>query len=150
MRAIHETTSRSDPHPHPGRPAHRAARGLRIALGAATKVLLAALLSAALAAAPAQAASAPHYDVPRGFTRCPDAKAWHGFFKWASADHATCTAAARFMRAYAGKADGAKLPTRVDGYTCRIFYWRNSDGDVYASRHTCTRGAVTVRFYGEV
>ena len=28
-------------------------------------------------------AAGPHYDVPRGYTRCPHAVAWHGFFKWA-------------------------------------------------------------------
>jgi hypothetical protein len=119
-------------------------------LGAPTKVLLAALLSVLALAAPAQAASGPRYDVPRGFTRCPQAKAWHGFFKWASARHATCTRAASFMRAYAKQAGGPKMPTRVDGYTCRIHYWKDADGDVYASRHTCTRGDAVVRFYGEV
>ena len=95
------------------------------------------------------AAGGPHYDVPSGFTRCAHATAWNGFFKWASAEHATCAKAAAFMRAYATHAGGAKLPTRVDGYRCRIFYWKD-DGEIYASRHTCTRGAVTVRFYGEV
>jgi hypothetical protein len=104
------------------------------------------LLAAALALAPAP----PHYDVPRGYTRCPDAKAWHGFFKWASAKDASCREAAHFMRAYAEKAGGDALPTRVDGYRCKIFLWRNEDGDVYASRHTCTKHDATVRFYGEV
>jgi hypothetical protein len=37
-----------------------------------------------LLAAPAVAADGPRYDVPHGFKRCPDAVAWHGFFKWAS------------------------------------------------------------------
>jgi hypothetical protein len=103
------------------------------------------LLAAALALAPG-----PRYDVPQGFTRCPDAKAWHGFFKWASAKDTSCRDAARFMRAYADKAGGAQLPTRVDGYRCKVFVWRNEDGDVYASRHTCTKRHATVRFYGEV
>ena len=103
------------------------------------------LLAAALALAPA-----PHYDVPRGYTRCADAKAWHGFFKWASVQDTSCREAQRFMRAYADRAGGDALPTRVDGYRCRIFVWRNEDGDVYASRHTCTRHDATVRFYGEV
>ena len=99
---------------------------------------------------PAQAASGPRYDVPRGFTRCADAKAWNGFFKWASARHATCREAARVMRAYADESGGATLPTRVGAYRCRNFYWRDDDGDVYASRHTCTRGDAVVRFYGMV
>jgi hypothetical protein len=104
------------------------------------------LLAAALALAP----PAPHYDVPRGYVRCPEAKAWHGFFKWASAKDASCREAARFMRDYAGRAGGDELPTRVDGYRCKVFLWRNDDGDVYASRHTCTKHHATVRFYGEV
>lgn len=103
------------------------------------------LLAAALALA-----SGPHYDVPRGYTRCPDAKAWHGFFKWASADGTSCREAARLMRDYADKAGGETMPTRVDGYRCKIFYWRDDDGDIYASRHTCTRDGNVIRFYGEV
>jgi hypothetical protein len=133
--------SRTDSFTHAGRQARRAARGLRVALGAPAPLLLAA----ALALAPG-----PRYDVPHGYTRCPDAKAWHGFFKWASVDGTSCREAQRFMRAYADKAGGETMPTRVDGYRCRIFYWRNEDGDVYASRHTCTRHDATVRFYGEV
>ena len=31
-----------------------------------------------------------------------------------------------------------------------IRYWRNQEGDVYASRHRCARRAVVVRFYGMV
>jgi hypothetical protein len=133
--------SRTDPFTHAGRQARRVTRSLRVALGAPAPLLLAA----ALALAPA-----PHYDVPRGFTRCPDAKAWHGFFKWASVQDTSCREAQRFMRDYADNAGGEEMPTRVDGYRCRIFYWRNEDGDVYASRHTCTRHDATVRFYGEV
>lgn len=102
------------------------------------------------AAAPAQAASGPRYDVPRGFTRCPDAKAWHGFFKWASVRHTSCREAARFMRAYAERAGGERLPRHVGGYECRIHVWRNEDGEIYASRHVCERGDATVRFYGMV
>ena len=34
------------------------------------------------------------------------------------------------------------------GYACDIRYWRNADGDIYASRHSCRRGTVTIRFYG--
>jgi hypothetical protein len=103
------------------------------------------LLAAALAFAPG-----PRYDVPQGYTRCPDAKAWHGFFKWASAKDTSCRDAARFMRAYADKAGAAELPTRVDSYRCKVFVWRNEDGDVYASRHRCLRRRVVVRFYGRV
>src|ERR1700759_3890309 len=95
----HESKSRIDPHSG-GRRADRPTRRVRVPLGAHKKVLLAALLSAAALVTPAQAASGPRYDVPRGYTRCPDAKAWNGFFKWASADHASCTTAARFMRSY--------------------------------------------------
>ena len=58
--------------------------------------------------------------------------------------------AAAFMREYAEHAGGPTMPRRVGEYTCRIHYWRNDDGDVYASRHTCTRGRATVRFYGMV
>jgi hypothetical protein len=150
----HET-SRAHPHPHRGRLAHRVPRRLRVVLGAHTPVLVAtALLSLALGLAPpparaARPASGPRYDVPHGFTRCPDAKAWHGFFKWASAGGTSCREAARFMRAYAGQA-GDRMPKAVGGYRCRIFYWRNDDGDIYASRHTCTRNGEVVRFYGMV
>jgi hypothetical protein len=122
-------------------------------LGARTPVLVAvALLSLVLglaSAAAAGAASGPRYDVPSGFTRCPDATAWHGFFKWASAQGTTCREAARFMRAYADKA-GDTMPETVGGYRCKVFYWRNDDGDIYASRHTCTRDGKVVRFYGMV
>ncbi len=110
-------------------------------MGAPAPLLLAAVLSLA---------PGPHYDVPRGYTRCPGATAWHGFFKWASAEHTTCREAGRFMREYAAHAGGERMPTSVGGYRCRIFYWRNEDGDVYASRHTCKRGHAVVRFYGEV
>ena len=103
-----------------------------------------------LLAGPAQAADGPRYDVPRGFSRCPHAVAWNGFFKWASVRHDDCRDAARFMRRYAERARGAAMPRRVTGYDCRIRYWRNADGDVYASRHVCSRGRVTVRFYGMV
>src|ERR1700754_3749911 len=58
-------------------------------------------------------AGGPHYDVPRGYTRCPSATAWHGFFKWASEEGSTCQAAARFMRSYADAADGAPAMPRA-------------------------------------
>ena len=101
-------------------------------------------------AQPAHAATGPRYDVPHGFARCENARAWHGFFKWASQRASTCRATAAFMRTYAEHADGAEMPRHVDGYTCRIYYWRNDEGDVYASRHTCTRQGRTIRFYGMV
>ena len=106
------------------------------------------LLMGFLLAAPAQAA--PRYDVPQGYTRCPHAVAWHGFFKWASARDTNCRAAARFMRAYAARAGGERMPRHVAGYACRIHFWRNREGDVYASRHVCSRRDVVVRFYGMV
>jgi hypothetical protein len=95
------------------------------------------------------AMAGPHYDVPKGYTKCAEAKAWNGFFKWASTKHATCAHAAAFMKDYAAAADGLALPRRVDGYECSIRYWRDDEGEVYASRHTCSRGRVVVRFYGE-
>jgi hypothetical protein len=101
-------------------------------------------------AGPAQAVAGPRYDVPRGFTRCPRAIAWHGFFKWASERRTSCRAAARFMGEYAEHVGGARMPRHVAGYDCRIHYWRNADGDIYASRHVCTRRGVTIRFYGMV
>jgi hypothetical protein len=102
-----------------------------------------------LPAGTAHAAGGPRYDVPSGYTRCPKAVAWNGFFKWASAKDASCAATARFLRTYAAHA-GKTLPRHVDGYDCRIHYWRNSDGDIYASRHECARGAAMIRFYGMV
>ena len=107
------------------------------------------LMVGLLFAAPAQAE--PRYDVPPGFKRCPHAEAWRGFFKWASARDTSCRAAARFMRAYASRADDSeRMPRYVDGHRCRIHFWRNEDGDVYASRHVCSRGDVAIRFYGMV
>ena len=103
-----------------------------------------------LAAGVAHASTGPRYDVPAGFTRCPHAVAWNGFFKWASERHASCGAAGRYLRVYAAHASGPRMPHHVAGYDCRIHYWRNQDGDIYASRHTCRRGPVTIRFYGMV
>ena len=112
--------------------------------------MLMALVMGLLLAGSAQAAAGPRYDVPDGFKRCSDATAWHGFFKWASQRNTSCRGAERFMREYAERAGGSRMPRRVAGYECRIRYWRNEDGDVYASRHVCTRGRVTIRFYGMV
>ena len=110
----------------------------------------AAVLVGALAGAPsAVATDAPHYDVPSGLKRCPHATAWNGFFKWASVRHTTCRYAADFMRAYARAVpDDGVMPKRVRGFRCSIRYWKNEDGDVYASRHGCGRRGVVVRFYG--
>jgi hypothetical protein len=44
---------------------------------AAATVLAAALVLATHV----YAGDRPRYDVPRGYTRCPDAEAWNGFFK---------------------------------------------------------------------
>jgi hypothetical protein len=115
------------------------------------KALVCAVLIAPVAAAGAAAADKPRYDVPAGFERCADATAWNGFFKWASVDHTSCRYAADFMRAYARAVpnDGT-MPREVRSFHCSIRYWRNEDGDVYASRHRCERGRVVVRFYGMV
>jgi hypothetical protein len=112
-----------------------------------------AMVTAVLAVAPPAGAAAtapPHYDVPPGFTRCPQAKAEGGFFKWASVERATCHDAAGFMSAYATRAADGPMPRRLRGYACDIRYWRNGDGDIYASRHACRRGGVAIRFYGMV
>ena len=75
---------------------------------------------------------------------------WNGFFKWVSARHASCRRARAVLRAYAAKAGSGPMPRRVLGFRCNIKYWRNDDGDIYASRHRCARRAVVVRFYGMV
>jgi hypothetical protein len=98
----------------------------------------------------AHATTPPHHDVPAGFTRCPHAIAWNGFFKWASERHTNCRAVRRYMRLYAAHASGPRMPRHVGGYHCRIYYWRNEDAEIYASRHTCRPGPVTIRFYGMV
>ena len=47
--------------------------------------------------------------------------------------------------------DGGRPDARhLRGYACDIRYWRNADGDIYASRHACRRGGVAIRFYGMV
>jgi len=99
----------------------------------------------------AAAGDVPRYDVPAGYVKCARATAANGFFKWASARRTTCRRASRFMHSYAARfvADDA-MPSGVGGYRCRIRYWRNEEGDIYASRHVCVRGRVVVRFYGMV
>ena len=107
---------------------------------------------AVLLAAPAAAADRPRYDVPAGYAKCAGVTAWNGFFKWTTVHRATCRRARRFMRAYAtaAEASAGPMPHRVAGYRCTIRYWRNTDGDVYASRHRCTRDGAVIRFYGMV
>ncbi len=113
--------------------------------------LAATAVALVLLAAPGTAhAGGPRYDVPAGFERCPDARAWNGFFKWASVRGGSCARAGAVVRTYARHAEGGDMPRRVGGFACRIRWWRNAEGEVYASRHTCTRGDVTVRFYGMV
>jgi hypothetical protein len=111
--------------------------------------ILVVVLALALPAS-AGAADGPRYDVPPGFTRCPQAKGEGGFFKWASEQRTTCRATAAFMADYAKAAADGPMPRRLHGYSCAIHYWRNADGDIYASRHACRRGAVAIRFYGMV
>ena len=115
--------------------------------GALVVVLLALSLGVS---APASAADPPRYDVPSGYLRCPKVTAWNGFFKWVSARHASCRRARAFLRAYAKKAEQGPMPRRLGDFRCRIRYWRNEEGDVYASRHRCRRGRVVIRFYGMV
>ena len=111
----------------------------------------ATVLAAALVLAThVDAGDRPRYDVPRGYTRCPDAEAWNGFFKWASVRGTTCRHTANFIRAYAREATHGDMPRRLHGFRCRIRYWRNEQGDIYASRHTCLRRRVVIRFYGMV
>jgi hypothetical protein len=119
-----------------------AVRGTRMRLLGAAIVIGLALPGGAMAA------DGPRYIVPPGFVRCPGAKAAGGFYKWASVEHTTCRAATRFMRAYARVAADGPMPRRLGGYRCAIRYWRNADGDIYASRHACRRDSVAIRFYG--
>jgi hypothetical protein len=54
------------------------------------------------------------------------------------------------MRAYAEEATSGDMPRALDGFRCRLRHWRNEEGDIYASRHTCARCRVVIRFYGMV
>ena len=54
------------------------------------------------------------------------------------------------MRAYGHDAADGPMPREERGFRCTIRYWKNADGDVYASRHRCVRRHVVVRFYGMV
>jgi hypothetical protein len=92
----------------------------------------------------------PRYDVPADYVRCPTVTAWNGFFKWVSARHTSCRRARAFLRAYAKEAQRGPMPRRLRDFRCTIRYWRNEEGDVYASRHRCRRGGVVIRFYGMV
>jgi hypothetical protein len=111
---------------------------------------LVVVLALAVVSPPAHAADRPRYDVPSGYLRCPKATAWNGFFKWVSVRHTSCRRARVFLRAYAEKAEQGPMPRRLRGFRCTIRYWRNDEGDVYASRHRCRRGGVVIRFYGMV
>jgi hypothetical protein len=92
----------------------------------------------------------PRYDVPVGYNRCRGVAAWNGFFKWVSVRHTTCRRAQRFLRAYARLAERGPMPRRVRGFRCAIRYWRNEEGDIFASRHRCVRDRAVIRFYGMV
>ena len=116
----------------------------------ATAFVVCALLSGLVFTGAALGAGGPRYEVPRGFTRCSQAVAWHGFFKWASERRTDCRAVARFLRAYATHASAPNMPRNVARYRCEMRYWRDKDGDIYASRHVCRHGSVTIRFYGMV
>ena len=114
-------------------------------------VLVATTVTLALSLVPAAMAhDQPRYDVPSGYARCPRVTAWNGFFKWVSVRHTTCRRAQRFLRAYAQAADRGPMPRQLRGFRCAIRYWRDEEGDIYASRHRCRRGAVVIRFYGMV
>ncbi len=114
------------------------------------RVVSVVVMALVLAPSAVAATDPPHYDVPPGFTRCPQAKAEGGFFKWASVERATCHSAAEFMTAYAARSADGPMPRHVRGYACDIHYWRNADGDIFASRHACRHGRVAIRFYGMV
>ncbi len=114
------------------------------------RILASGCIAFLLLAASAAAAEAPRYDVPPGFTRCAQATAWNGFFKWASTHGTSCRYAADFMRAYARRAERGPMPRSLRGFTCRIRHWRNDEGEIYASRHRCARREAVVRFYGMV
>ena len=98
----------------------------------------------------AAASERPRYDVPTGYNKCREVAAWNGFFRWVSVRHTTCRRAQRFLRAYAITAERGPMPRRVRGFRCAIRYWRNEEGDVYASRHRCVHGRAVIRFYGMV
>ena len=84
----------------------------------------------------------------RQWRACPGVQAWNSFFSHVSVSGAGCRRAARFVHAYAKAAVGRDMPRRVAGLRCTIRFRRNADGDVYASRHTCVRGPVAIRFRG--
>jgi hypothetical protein len=93
---------------------------------------VAAVLAAALVLATyAGAADRPRYDLPRGYTRCPDAKAWNGFFKWASVRRATCRHAANFIRAYA-----RRRPTATCRDACTAFAVGSGTGETSTATST--------------
>ena len=111
-------------------------------------VAVAAALSALVLAPGASAAERTRPDAPSGLRPCPQARAWNGFFHGAVVSGTTCARARSFVRAYARRATGVDLPRRVRGFSCAVRVRRTADGDVYASRHACVRGRVTIRFLG--
>jgi hypothetical protein len=113
-----------------------------------SSVVLAVGLVLGFASVAAGRGEGPRYDVPPGYDKCRGVAAWNGFFKWVSVKHATCRRAQRFLRAYAIAAERGPMPRRVRGFRCTIRYWRNGEGDIYASRHRCRSGREVVRFYG--
>jgi hypothetical protein len=115
-----------------------------------TSIVVMALGLALACASTAAGADRPRYDVPAGYHKCPRVTAWNGFFKWVSVRDTTCRRARRFLRAYATAAESGPMPRHVGGFRCRIRYWRDADGDIYASRHRCAREGAVVRFYGMV
>ena len=115
-----------------------------------TGALVVMLTLAVGVSAPASAADPASIRRAVGYLRCPKARAWNGFFKWASARHTSCRRARAYVRAYAKKAQRGPMPRRLGNFRCTIRYWRNEEGDVYASRHRCTRGDAVIRFYGMV
>jgi hypothetical protein len=112
-------------------------------------VAVAVGLTLGFASSPA-AHAGPRYDVPAGYDRCRGVAAWNGFFKLVSVRHTTCRRAQRFLRAYATAADRGPMPRRGRGFRCVIRYWRNEEGDIFASRHRCLRDRAVIRFYGMV
>jgi hypothetical protein len=107
-------------------------------------------LALSLCSTAAGTADRPRYDVPAGYARCAKVTAWNGFFKWVSVRRATCRRARSFLGDYARRAGVGPMPRRLHGFRCAIRYWRNDEGDVYASRHRCVRDSAVIRFYGMV
>ena len=115
-------------------------------------VRVAVTLTLALAFVPAAVAQdQPRYDVPRGYRQVSTGDGVERVLQVDVGEaHDAVGAPRRFLRAYAQAADRGPMPRHLRGFRCAIRYWRNEDGDIYASRHRCTRRAVVIRFYGMV